>query len=72
MDVDYDPSKNPTRMVMQYPTVGVDMQPLPPKRTEVRTHVCTHAHTRVHVHILHARMRTHTYVRAEFKRLKYC
>ena len=37
IDVDYDPSKNPTRMAMQYPTVGVDMRPLPPKRTEVCT-----------------------------------
>lgn len=35
IEVDYDPSKNPTRMAMQYPTVGADMRPLPPKRTEV-------------------------------------
>mmetsp|Transcript_29725 Transcript_29725/g.60023 ORF Transcript_29725/g.60023 Transcript_29725/m.60023 type:complete len:357 (-) Transcript_29725:100-1170(-) len=33
--VDYSPDKDPTRMVMQYPSLGPDMQPLPPKRTEV-------------------------------------
>lgn len=33
--VDYQPDKDPTRMVMQYPQLGPDMQPLPPKRTEV-------------------------------------
>jgi hypothetical protein len=32
----YSPDKDPTRMVMEYPTVDPrDMRPLPPKRTEV-------------------------------------
>ena len=33
--VEYDAAKDPTRMVMTYPSVGEDMRPLPPKRTEV-------------------------------------
>lgn len=36
VDVEYSPDKDPTRMVMRYPTVDPrDMRPLPPKRTEV-------------------------------------
>ena len=35
-NIEYFPDKDPTRMVMNYPTVDPrDMRPLPPKRTEV-------------------------------------
>ena len=35
-NIAYEADKDPTRMVMEYPTVDPrDMRPLPPKRTEV-------------------------------------
>jgi len=35
LNVEYNPEKDPTRMLMEYPSAGPDMQPLPNKRTEV-------------------------------------
>lgn len=41
--VEYRPESDPTRMLMEYPSAGPDMQPLPNKRTEVRK-LCVSQH----------------------------
>jgi len=33
--IKYEPARDPTRMLIEYPLLGPDMRPLPPKRTEV-------------------------------------